>query len=276
MAAGNSPNFATKNDARTFLARLDRLCLIRRIINVISEKHHVERIKLEGVPEDVADSELLHENIPNPTLDGLMAAARGTMPKFQALLEYIDRTIPGTNLITSHMKAEARVLAKAEKYAERSPDGTLASGLLRVTDVVRGSIICHSAAQVNKVFEALKAAPGVTVVRCKNRFSHPSTTGFRDALVNVRVGGMVCEIQIHLANIYTADRILDSHSEYEYLRQHFDGDDERMRRWVQRVDVVRGDKSAEVQPIPGRPDLDLLRRLYKAFDEAIANHQPSQ
>ena len=70
----------------------------------------------------------------------------------------------------------------------------------KVLDVVRASGIFESASHLADLIERLGAAAGVTVVRVKDRFNYPASGGYRDLLLNVRVGGIghVAELQLHL------------------------------------------------------------------------------
>ena len=80
--------------------------------------------------------------------------------------------------------------------------------------------------------------PQVTVVRYKDRFTHPTFSGYRDALLNLRIplGGndgdaFLVELQIH-HKTFIAQKA-ETHSYYEYFRTYFAGNvdvvAERMR-----------------------------------------------
>merc|ERR1740120_608567 len=74
------------------------------------------------------------------------------------------------------------------------------------------------------------------VERIKNRFVQPAIGGYMDLLVNIRINGYVCEIQIHWRPIY--DAMGEDGRRLAKWFQHFpadgdgysDGDDEASNR----------------------------------------------
>lgn len=57
------------------------------------------------------------------------------------------------------------------------------------------------------------------VVKLKNRFANPLFTGIRDCLLNVKVAGHICEVQIHLACILNEKPQM--HIFYNFFRDLF-------------------------------------------------------
>ena len=58
----------------------------------------------------------------------------------------------------------------------------------------------------------------------KNRFANPLFTGIRDLLINFRVDGHICEVQVHLSHLLALKHT--AHKYYSYFRDYFVGTDE--------------------------------------------------
>jgi len=94
-------------------------------------------------------------------------------------------------LITMPLKPKDSTFNKAiDEYHSRA-------NINRVIDVVRSSVICNSEENLAFVLDALYRNAGrpseetgsarYDIVSCKNRFKHPTFTGYRDLLLTVRV-----------------------------------------------------------------------------------------
>ena len=59
------------------------------------------------------------------------------------------------------------------------------------------------------------------VVRLKNRFANPLPTGIRDCLMNVKMNGHICEVQLHLSYIIKEKGAM--HEYYNFFRDKFSG-----------------------------------------------------
>ena len=75
---------------------------------------------------------------------------------------------------------------------------------MRVVDVVRASAIFTTLLQLSIALEALLEEGVLVVVRCKDRLNNPTSFGYMDLLLNVRLPGgtHVGELQLHLEAIY--------------------------------------------------------------------------
>ncbi|GMH84605.1 hypothetical protein TL16_g09972 [Triparma laevis f. inornata] len=86
-------------------------------------------------------------------------------------------------------------------------------------DLVRCSIIVKSETQLKAVMDKLLEL-GI-VVRLKNRFANPLPTGIRDCLMNMKIGGHICEVQLHLSYIIKEKGAMHEH--YNFFRDKFSG-----------------------------------------------------
>ena len=89
-------------------------------------------------------------------------------------------------------------------------------------DVVRASVVFQNAADLARLIGSLSddEATEVKVVRVKDRFSIPVSGGYRDMLLNVRVGDLqhVGELQLHIESIKAIKP--KAHRLYDLLRSY--------------------------------------------------------
>ena len=106
------------------------------------------------------------------------------------------------------LKGRDRAAAKArDEYKDKAEP--FVSWLF---DVVRGSVLCETEADIVRLYEALRANPSVEVVRIKNRFNPPNFNGYRDVLMNVAVkGGSVSPLRA--ADPLEGDQGLGTHAQ---------------------------------------------------------------
>uniref|UniRef100_A0A7S4UX92 Kinesin light chain n=1 Tax=Ditylum brightwellii TaxID=49249 RepID=A0A7S4UX92_9STRA len=88
----------------------------------------------------------------------------------------------------------------------------------RLVDIVRASIVVADEDQLILVAEALQ---DLDIVRLKNRFKEPVFTGYCDALYNVNIDGIICEVQLHVSAIVAYKE--ESHHYYGFFRSFFAG-----------------------------------------------------
>ena len=124
-------------------------------------------------------------------------------------------------MLFAPLKGRDRAKAKAEEQF-RSLTPPCYSWLF---DIIRGSALCTTEAEIVSLYKALEADPSVEIVRVKNRFDPPLFNGYRDInmVVAVKVGSVshLCELQIHLAAIKNSDALHKSHTIYEFFRSFF-------------------------------------------------------
>ena len=90
----------------------------------------------------------------------------------------------------------------------------------RIVDVVRGSAIFTTMIQLALAIESLLGEGcELIVVRAKDRFNNPTSFGYRDLLINLRLKDSqhVGELQLHLEAIHAIKPMC--HRTYALLRQ---------------------------------------------------------
>ena len=73
----------------------------------------------------------------------------------------------------------------------------------------------------------------------RNCDSRDVLSGYRDALLNVRYEGFVCEVQLHFQMFYSTDKLHESHALYEYFRRQFQRNDDRTKQWLDTMEGLR-------------------------------------
>lgn len=103
----------------------------------------------------------------------------------------------------------------AEKMFQEEVDTGKAFDETWLKDLVRGSIVVETEAEVPGAIEAIRES--FDVVRVKDRFANPLSTGYRDVLINVRLpDGMWAELQVHIPEMLAAKEL--GHLLYEVER----------------------------------------------------------
>ena len=155
---------------------------------------------------------------PAATLDALYEVAALARVRYE---EIITKAAGGVKLLFAPLKGRDRAKAKAEEQF-RSLTPPCYSWLF---DIIRGSALCDTEAEIVGLYKALEADPSVEIVRVKNRFDPPLFNGYRDInmVVAVKVENVkhLCELQIHLAAIKNSDALHKSHTIYEFFRSFF-------------------------------------------------------
>ena len=174
-------------------------------------------------------------------LDDVYDAAHAALPLFEDFLRREFGSI--CEVIVAPLKGRERAMEKInDDYSGREP-GPACAWLF---DVVRGTLICHSEAQmedcVKRLLEVARSEEYV-FARLKNKFRFP-VNGYRDFNVNLRVSlgrtpsgrpiYHMCELQIQLADLVKIKAM--SHEAYEYFRKFFRGSAESVNR---RIDLVQ-------------------------------------
>ena len=161
------------------------------------------------------------DGAPAKTLEDLYAIAKDAREEYtKVMTAACADSVP---LRLAPLKGRDRAAAKArDEYKDKAEP--FVSWLF---DVVRGSVLCETEADIVRLYEALEANPSVEVVRIKNRFNPPNFNGYRDVLMNVavKVGSVshLCELQIHLKAIKDSEPMHKSHLTYEFFRSYFLG-----------------------------------------------------
>lgn len=90
----------------------------------------------------------------------------------------------------------------------------------RLTDVLRASFIFHDIASIRLAVGVIHKQFAKTggILSIKDRIAKPTPVGYMDILLNVRIGNVVCEIQLHLVSFHALKK--DCHKTYKVAR-HF-------------------------------------------------------
>jgi tetratricopeptide (TPR) repeat protein len=206
------------------------------IIESVDANGLLKGIKVESVglfAGDQIKTEFYQRQIdgitPIRSIADLYRVAEAVLPLFQKLLQDIAKKGGDVTVKLAPLKDRSRAKEKGgSDYADREcPGGGPEVGW--VFDIVRGTLLCDSAEQIEAVVELLVADERVkVVVKFKNRFKKSTPNGFCDMLLQIVFndgGGIshVCEVQVHLRQIveYAAEH--KSHELYDYFRVFFNG-----------------------------------------------------
>ena len=184
---------------------------------------------------------------PTESLDALYEVAALAKVRFEDIM---TAACPdGVTLMIAPLKGRARATVKAEdEYKDMTQP--CYSWLF---DVVRGSALCKTEADIVDVYRELEANPDVDIVRTKNRFDPPTFSGYRDILMNVAVKvenvTHLCELQIHFMPIKDSEALHRSHTVYEFFRSFFLGNDEAYERRLNLLTALPVDDAEDVDEL---------------------------
>ena len=120
-----------------------------------------------------------------------------------------DYTIPGPSVVIGPIKKRTRVIEKA-----LADDMDISE----VLDIVRATVAVDRASDIPKVMRYLREAGIQIARRPKNRFTTPTSVGYRDLMFNIRYpNGHIGELQINLKPMLNAKGI--GHKFYETVRE---------------------------------------------------------
>ena len=153
------------------------------------------------------------EHCKQPTTDvaSLYLQAAKTSHTFHELVSAAAARVEGVEVqYPQGLKNVPRIVEKMVlKY-----DGTVD----QVCDIVRCMIVCPSMGHVALALAALVDDPKIKIVRVKDRYFNPSSGGWTDVLLNIRVGEHVCEVQIVHEQMLAARTGLPGHDVYNCVR----------------------------------------------------------
>ena len=158
-------------------------------------------------------------------LDDLYNTAEAAYADFKSIVQQLVDDISGLdfkkNIILSQLKSRDRAYEKAKtEYGSREP-GPPESWLY---DICRAGIVCNTVKQLSEVSKWLIS--NTHVVQAKNRFAEPAFNGYRDLLYHVSIpyqdgNSHICEIQVHLKDIYVMNDQCGTIKHYDYFRSCF-------------------------------------------------------
>ena len=120
-----------------------------------------------------------------------------------------DLDKPGGVLIIAPLKGKKRATEKVE--SDYGGDWS------RLTDVVRASIAVDTCSELGGVMETLRKSGMKLAKKPKDRFTKPTSAGYRDIMMNVELpNGHIGELQVHVKEILKAKD--EAHKLYEKTR----------------------------------------------------------
>ncbi|KAJ1458425.1 hypothetical protein M885DRAFT_561643 [Pelagophyceae sp. CCMP2097] len=162
-------------------AALDALCA--DLFPANSPLRRLEETAVEAMDAEAhADDDLRQRNAGGAAVedvDALYACADVAAGPF---LKTVDRVLREAGIAATFAAAVPKPRSRAQDKAESECPGTSPAASC-VFDVVRGSVVCGTAAAMLRVQDAFSRDAGVDVVRAKNRVAEPCWTGYRDVLL---------------------------------------------------------------------------------------------
>ena len=149
-----------------------------------------------------------------------MLAVRREIPAFKAAVATVLAAAgaPGTAASYRELtKSLYRMIEKALTKGPRKAEGE--ADFSQILDVFGCLVVCPTYPEMAAVLGALIAqhkSGDLRVCRIKDRWTHPSSGGWRDLMLNVVVNGVVFEVQIVLQAMLTARKGLDAHKAYNH------------------------------------------------------------
>lgn len=87
---------------------------------------------------------------------------------------------------------------------------------------MRGALLFDDMKGLEKGLRAVVEFPGITVHRMKDRFSNPTSGGWRDCMLNVSFAddpnGVICEVQLIHNKLMLARKGMAGHNDYVAFR----------------------------------------------------------
>lgn len=178
------------------------------------------------------------------------------------LTEVSSNTAMFATRISINLKKDARIMEKAiDRY-----DGDFG----RVLDCCRCSIVADDENGLIRLLDVFQSnnrlsCPKFDIVRLKNRFAQPAFSGYKDAVLNLRVevnrrgrvGYHICEVQLHAAAILKLSRY--SYPLYRFYRRLFSAED-----IISKTSMLRNIANRYLQDLDGvnytQSMAELLRR----------------
>ncbi|GMI00105.1 hypothetical protein TrST_g4277 [Triparma strigata] len=223
------------------------------LTGMIELKNKINRIAATVLPEGLLEQDrfksfkdLSEQDTDAKDLDDLFNEASDALPEFAELMRNIVvefgidpdvyPLVEGEKIVDHGFAFKGLTVAplKGRERTEEKVKNEYDGNHLCMLDLVRCSIIVETEEQLAGVLEKMLAM-GI-VVRLKNRFANPLPTGIRDCLMNVRVSGHICEVQLHLAPIIKEKGAM--HEFYNFFRDLYSGASESYAAIMDRVEAL--------------------------------------
>ncbi|CAJ1969452.1 unnamed protein product [Cylindrotheca closterium] len=228
-------------EAQTFLQTAHKFLECRKRMDATFEKIEGSKVLEDfvlGLPENCSHEKDFRQQStlgePARTLDELYKAATIIRPLFEEFVNGIveqakkrTKTLSDIRVVYVPLKGRERALEKAQnEYHDKGPGPDIAW----LSDINRLSVIFETVDDIIICLELIRDSDHIQIVKAKNRFKHPTLTGYRDFNVKFRLksadGGFqhTCELQIHQKDLKKVCIEMESHESYEYFRSYYVGE----------------------------------------------------
>jgi tetratricopeptide (TPR) repeat protein len=217
-------------NTETNLINLQGMIALKNKINKIAST-----LLKDNIMEDDKYNSFEHTKLQDSSaesLDALFEEAQNALPVFT---EFITTMLTDLGLNPDHVpmvagepiidgpvtfKVFTPAPLKGRKRTEEKVANEYDGNHVCMLDLVRCSIVVDDELSLGAVLSHLLTLDGC-VVRLKNRFKKPLFTGIRDCLLNIKVAGHICEVQLHLSQILKEKPAM--HEFYNFFRDMFAG-----------------------------------------------------
>lgn len=279
-------NFSLSENTKTFFEQIAGLLRCKLALDSKYQEVRSELNVLQSPKYDSFGERPMQERAKFMTIENVFNDAQQKKHAFEGLLEstVIELGLnPEEEIVVSGETIQNewgpyKVLTvpplKSKERSQAKTNDDQKGSAKRLCDVGRATIVCRTEDQVVQVIEKLKKRDECDIVRMKNRVSHPTYTGMRDILMNIKVDGHVFELQIHLADLLAID-LSDGHHFYEYFREYFVGTSEFLEKQAEilqnfgKVILDTDNISEAIRDILKGEDIDKLKALQQITNSKI-------
>lgn len=153
---------------------------------------------------------------PVKSLDELYDRAKAEEPAFRKMVEDIAE-VTGSKPKFGVDKQTGSIL-KTRESSERKLRDELDGDFTKLRDVLRGTVVGDSVEKTRDSAATFIAKQGENILRVKDRHVGPTSSGYRDILVNFRTpGGLVAELQFN-SKAMTEAKEASGHQLYDSIR----------------------------------------------------------
>ncbi|MBF0399084.1 MAG: hypothetical protein HQK78_20080, partial [Desulfobacterales bacterium] len=160
-----------------------------KVLDGNADYHALKELGEENVVVEVKKS-LKQQDVSK--IDDLYKKAETALPLFvQWIAHYAQKT---------SAKVILRQGLKNKDIAIEKVNNDYKGAASKLLDVVAGTLVYEQMEQITSAFSLIINDPAV--FRVKNRFEKPSADGYMDIMINVQLGGHVCELQMNISSIF--------------------------------------------------------------------------
>jgi N12 class adenine-specific DNA methylase len=176
----------------------------------VDQKASIPEVAADQFDFFIDDQPKATVTVDTPAYVALKEAAKSLQPAFASLVNSLAQGVSGSVKI-GPLKGDKRALQKI--------NGEYRGDVGRLKDMLRATVIAPDVKAVTTVFKRLLAMPGAMKDGSRNWFvgETPDALGYRDAKVNLRIGGVIVEIQVSTQAMLDAKT--EGHKLYEKARE---------------------------------------------------------